>query len=199
MYDKMNLTSMNVCESGLIDLNDAAILGKTFQVEIDDDFFSQCNGLITKGKVEAEVVCDKINADRFHFEFHSFGVVSTPCDRCLDDVELRIDVNNELYVAMADEDNDEGEIMYVNRNNPEINLKDLVYQFVVLSMPIRRVHEPGMCNEAVMKSMRLHQVARSDDEDMAEDDRQNIEYHQEDSYNSMEDPRWEKLKSIFNK
>ena len=100
---------------------------------------------------------------------------------------------------MADEDNDEGEIMYVNRNNPEINLKDLVYQFVVLSMPIRRVHEPGMCNEAVMKSMRLHQVARSDDEDMAEDDRQNIEYHQEDSNNSMEDPRWEKLKSIFNK
>ena len=55
MYDKMNLTSMNVCESGLIDLNDAAILGKTFQVEIDDDFFSQYNGLITKGKVEAEV------------------------------------------------------------------------------------------------------------------------------------------------
>ena len=108
MYDKMNLTSMNVCESGLIDLNDAAILGKTFQVEIDDDFFSQYNGLITKGKVEAEVVCDKINANRFHFEFHSFGVVSTPCDRCLDDVELRIDVNNELYVAMADEDNDEG-------------------------------------------------------------------------------------------
>ena len=81
------------------------------------------------------------------------------------------------------------------RSKPEIKLNS--YDDLFGETPVQADAVEVMTRD--LHDFENHPFHVKDDEDMAEDDRQNIEYHQEDSNNSMEDPRWEKLKSIFNK
>ncbi len=179
--------------NGYIKLNNN-ILNKNLFLSVDDQFFQFMGGDILKGNINAEILCDNIVNDTFHFIICSNGTVFTPCDICLDEVELRIDIKNELIVKLGDEDRDDGDVVFVNRDFPEINMKNIVYQLVAVSLPIKRVHEPGMCNIVMMNEFNKHQVARSNDE----------ESHTDDQMPSMDnekklDPRWNKLKDLLNK
>lgn len=177
-----------------VELNDRDILGKSFFVEIHDDFFNEMGGYINKGHIRAEAVCQKVSDKNFSFLIHSFGTVCTPCDRCLDDIELRIDIQNRLEVKLGDEDDDEGDTLVVCNEHPAFDLAYLVYQFVALSLPISRVHQPGRCNQAMMEILNQHQVARSDEE---ADDTPDNSASEED--NHIVDHRWDKLKQLLNK
>ena len=179
-----------------INLKDAAILNKQVEVKINSHYFQNLQGVISKGDIMAIATCTNMKAGQFVFHVHAEGCVFTPCDRCLDDVELRINTDNDITVRFGDEDDDDGDVVFVNERNPEFDISFIVYQFVLLSLPIRRVHEPGMCNEAMMKSMRLHQVARSDDEE--EEDVTTVQAATDDKTKPI-DQRWEKLKQLLNK
>jgi uncharacterized metal-binding protein YceD (DUF177 family) len=177
-----------------IELNNS-IINKCFHVEINDDIFLKYKGDIVDGDIKAEVICHNIVNESFHFNIKACGKVFTSCDICLDNVELRIDFQNSLIVTLGDEDFDNGDVVFVDRNNPIINLTDIVYQLVVVALPIRRVHEPGMCNRLMMNEFYKHQVARSDDSN-------NIDMPHETSNGNISDkydPRWNELKNIFNK
>ncbi len=187
---------MNENISVFVNLKDTAILNRQFDVNINSRYFQKMQGIISGGDINATVTCINAKAGQFVFHVHSEGCVFTPCDRCLDDVELRINNDNDINVCFGDEDDDDGDVVFVNERNPELDLSFIVYQFVLLSLPIRRVHQPGMCNEAMMKSMRLHQVARSDDEQYDEDSDYKPD---EDNKNTVIDQRWEKLKQLLNK
>lgn len=175
-----------------INLNNT-ILNKSFEVVVDDEVFITAKGDITKGNVIAKVICDKIVDDSFHFNIHSVGHVFTPCDICLEDVELRIDIQDELVVTLGEEELDDGEVVTIERDKPFLNLTDIVYQIVTVSLPIKRVHEPGMCNNVMMNEFNKHQVARSNDEQTDIND-QNPSFNHD-----KHDPRWDELKKIFNK
>lgn len=179
-----------------VNLKDAAILNKSFNLEINSEYFQSMQGIISRGEITATATCTNVKAGQFVFHVHSEGSVFTPCDRCLDDVELRINIDNDVTVCIGDEEDDDGDTVYVSERNPELDLTFIVYQFVLLSLPIRRVHQPGMCNEAMMKSMRSHQVARSDDEEDEEDTKVDAP---DDTEPKQIDQRWEKLKQLLNK
>lgn len=179
-----------------VNLNDRAILGKSFEFEINDSFFYEMGGEITKGHIKANVRCEVATAQIFLFSVHSVGSVFTPCDRCLDEVELRIDINNRLDVRIGDEDDDEGDTLIVGRNRPVFDLAYLVYQFVALSLPISRVHQPGRCNQAMMDILNDHQVARSDQE---ADDKPDNRTSDDIDTERGSDHRWDKLKQLLNK
>lgn len=183
----------------VINLTDAAINGATLELNLDEKFFSEMQkdveGGISHGNVRAVADCRKVNDEQFIFNIHAEGNVFVPCDRCLDDVELRIDTNQKIIVKIGDEDIDEGDIYVVDRKNPILNIALVVYQFVVISIPIRRVHLPGMCNEAMMNKLRIHQVARSDD-GMTDNDNEEENIVGDTSHY---DQRWDKLRTLLNK
>jgi uncharacterized metal-binding protein YceD (DUF177 family) len=54
-----------------------------------------------------------------------------------------------------------------------------IYEAIALAVPIQHVHQPGDCNDAMMRVLSEHSAARSSDADAQEID-----------------PRWEKLKSL---
>lgn len=179
-----------------IELNDRDILEKSFHVDIHDDFFQEMGGYINKGNIKAEAVCKKAEGNEFSFLIHSVGLVSTPCDRCLDDVELRIDIQNNIDVRIGEEDEDEGDTLIVNAGHPAFDLTFIVYQLVALSLPITRVHQPGRCNQAMMKILAQHQVARSNEEaDELPDSDASLDH----SHEMVADHRWDKLKQLLNK
>ena len=179
-----------------VELNDPCIMGKTFNVELHDEVFQEMGGYINKGNIIAKAVCRKATHQEFTFAIHAEGNVFTPCDRCLEDVDLRIDIDNVLNVIIGDEDDDEGDVLMVSKVKPKFDLTSLVYQFVALSLPIRRVHQPGMCNETMMTAFMSHQVARSEeeaDEEPAKLPSGNL------SAKENVDHRWDKLKQLLNK
>lgn len=179
-----------------VELNDADILGKSFEFDICDDFFLEMGGYIKKGHVNAKAVCERADDDEFSFVIHSVGNIYTPCDRCLDDVELRIDINKRLNVKLGSQDEDEGEWVIIDKNHHLLDLSHLVYQFVALSLPISRVHQPGRCNQAMMEILNQHQVARSDEETDGLPDNSTSELMEDDN---STDHRWDKLKLLLNK
>ena len=123
-----------------------------------------------------------------------------PCDRCLADVELRIDTTDEFVAKLGEEYSDDGDYVVVPENDGMLDLSLLIYEFIVLSMPYQRVHQPGDCDEAVMDIMKEHQVARSNQEEDYEtmDSDPNAD-EDEEGDDAVVDARWNALKKLINK
>ena len=59
-----------------------------------------------------------------------------------------------------------------------------IYEFVVMGLPIQRIHEEGECNEAMMAELNRHAVSDESEEEQGTD--------------GDADPRWNELKKIMN-
>ncbi len=152
-----------------IDLLSSGLGGKTFEYEIGDDFFAQIDGLIQRGIIHTTVVCLSAGSI-IKFQIHSVGTVIVPCDRCLSDLELRIETTDELNVKLGDEYVDDGECVIVPETEGYLDLAQFIYEFIVLSMPLTCSHEPGKCDETMMHELSRHQATRSGEEDAEQED-----------------------------
>ena len=147
-----------------INLMEAQLVGQVFDFVVDDVVFQKIDGLVTKGNIKSHVVCQKAEQTDFLFTIHSEGTVCVPCDRCLSDVELRIDTTDELKVKLGDTYEDDGDVLTVPSAEAFLDVSLPIYEFVVLSMPIKRTHEPGKCDVVMMEEFSKHQAARSSGE-----------------------------------
>lgn len=150
-----------------IDLLSPKLEGATFEYEIDDEFFACVDGLVRSGRVRTEVTCVGVGAI-IKFRIHSAGVVVVPCDRCLSALEVQIDTSDELNVKLGDEYADEGDYVLVPATEGRLDLAQFIYEFIALSMPISCCHEPGGCDDTMMRELDKH--SRVCDEEMAEED-----------------------------
>lgn len=93
----------------------------------------------------------------FMLKFDIDGKVTVPCDRCGDDFELRLWDEFDLLVKLTggeDEDipEEEDDVVFIPRSETVLDVRDWLYEFVMLSVPLQRIHPdhedgtPG-CNE----------------------------------------------------
>lgn len=187
-----------------IDLLSSRLEGGSFEYEIGDVFFAKLDGLIQRGKIHTEVRCLSAGTV-FKFQIHSVGTVVVPCDRCLSDLELRIETTDVLNVKLGDEYADEGDCVVVPESDGYLDLSQFIYEFIVLSMPMTCCHEPGKCDDAMMQTLSLHQATRSgeeeDEEFSSERESADAQLDMSEDEDSVEpvDSRWEALKKLKNK
>ena len=180
---------MNVLDSYKVDLLSSRLQGATWKWTIDDGFFSAIEGLIRHGNIQTDVEC--VNAGPlFKFQIHSAGTVIVPCDRCLADLELRIETTDELTVKLGNEYSDEGDCVVVPETEGYIDLAQYIYEFIVLAMPITCTHEPGKCDDTMIQELSKYQAARSSQEDDEDNDST--------ADNGSVDERWTVLKKLIN-
>ena len=80
------------------------------------------------------------------------GTVTVSCDRCLEDLQMPIGTDIMLSVKFGDEesseDHQEGEreILFVPEGDAELDLSQIIYDYVCLALPMQRYHEDGECN-----------------------------------------------------
>ena len=85
------------------------------------------------------------------------GEVTVECDRCLEDLVMPIDTNIALSVKYGNEENQEEhqegerEIVFIPQDCADLDLSQIIYDYVCLSIPMQRVHEDGECNPEAMK------------------------------------------------
>ena len=85
------------------------------------------------------------------------GDVTVECDRCLEDLVIPMDIDIMLTVKYGDEESSdehqpgEREVIFVPEDSPELELGQIVYDYVCISLPIQRMHDEGECNEEVVR------------------------------------------------
>lgn len=137
--------------------------------------------------------------DFYNLDFHIVGEVTLLCDRCLDDLQFPIDATYKIAVQFGDDYNDENDdLLVIPSTDNTLNVAYMIYDTVVLQIPIKHVHPLGKCNRAMSAILKKHRVRSADDEDAELEEQLIEEMDQVDAGNddAPTDPRWDELKKL---
>lgn len=164
---------------------------------LTDRFFADVEAPdIQKGNLNV-ILQVKKSIGTYVLDFHIEGTVVVTCDRCLDDLELPVETDNTLNVKLGDEFSEENDLVTVPEEEGYINVAWFIYEFVALSLPMKKVHAPGECNELMTEVLRKHNcVSFTEDDDTDWVDEESTEVIPDKAERS--DSRWDELKKILN-
>ncbi len=154
-----------------------------FHYNLNQSFFEEIEeSVIEKGEFEVDVTLIK-RSQMLQLDFEIAGNVEAVCDNCLGQLELPISYEGTLYVKfgiMYDEPSDE--IIILPHEENELNIAQLIYEYIVVSMPLRSVHEdPEACDPDMISKLEEFSSAHHD---------------QDNDKDEVIDPRWEALKKL---
>lgn len=122
-----------------------------FVYELGDAYFADIDSEVSSGEVSARVVCTK-HGDLHQLQISIEGYVVVQCDRCLDEVEYDVVSDRQLVVKFGSEYMEESdELLIVPEREGVLDLHWLLYEDVVLSLPLQRFHLEGECSEEMMR------------------------------------------------
>lgn len=131
---------------------------------LDDAFFKALDASEVKGGALHVSVSIRKATGFFELHFHTEGTVTVPCDLCLDDMSQPIVTDNSLVAKLGPETNTEDdEVVMVDENEGMLDTSWLIYEFVALAIPIKHVHAPGKCNDAMTQKLEELSATRSGD------------------------------------
>ena len=137
--------------------------------ELDDTFFQQLEGAqLQQGSLHVSGSIRKA-VGFFELSLHMAGTVVVPCDRCLDPMDQPVETDLRLVVKLGDAYTEDDEVITVDEAHPVLDTAWLVYESIALAVPIQHVHQPGDCNDAMMRKLNELSAARSSDADVTEE------------------------------
>ena len=170
-----------------------------YEYLLDSRFFADIGGEdIQKGKINTRLTIAK-KGGGFDLSFTFNGIVTIPCDRCLDDMDLPIETTAHLIVKFGKDYSEESdEIVIIPEPEGIINLAWFLYEFVALTIPIKHVHTPGKCNKLMTSKLKKHSVKSDDGEQSFESDDSDGVIITDDGQDDEEktDPRWDALRGL---
>lgn len=161
----------------------------SFDFEIGKEFFEAFEfSEIQNCKVNVKMDMEK-SSTMLVLLFDVEGTVDFPCDRCLEPVELPIEGNYRQVVKFSDyeESNEDDEIIILPTAEYEIDVTKLIYDFIMLSIPLKRAHEEGECDPELVAKLNDFLVEELPEETEEEADEEDM------------DPRWQALRDLKNK
>ena len=147
--------------------------------ELDDQYFNALEEVQVQGGSLHVSGSIRKTVGFFELLLHTVGTVRIPCDRCLEMMDQPIVADLRLVVKLGAEYNEDDDIITVDENKGVLNTAWFIYESIALAVPIQHVHQPGDCNDAMMRVLNEHSAARSSDADAKEID-----------------PRWEALRKL---
>ena len=154
-----------------------------YDFKVSDKFFEDLDySEIKQGNINVHLNLLKQSTMMvLHFEIS--GTVKMDCDRCTEEFDLPIEGNYKLIVKVGGhESGDENDdIITIAANEHELDLSQYLYEYITLSLPIKRVHPNDAkgkitCNKKVLKKLEDFLIEEEKKEDT--------------------DPRWNDLKNI---
>lgn len=87
------------------------------------------------------------HGDVYDLDLRLTGRMSTPCDRCLDPVEVPVDVEEHLTLRYGlEHDESKDGVVVLSDQETVYDLGPYLRDTLMLALPMRRVHAPGECN-----------------------------------------------------
>ena len=101
------------------------------------------------------------------------GTVVVECDRCLGDIELPVSVHPSFSIKFGEAQEEssstaegEREILMLPESDADLDLTQVIYDYVCTSLPLTRVHPEGECDPATVKY--LHTEDDGEEEESAQ-------------------------------
>ena len=138
--------------------------------ELDDQFFESLEGAQLQGGSLHVSGSIRKASGFFELNLHTTGTVEVPCDRCLDMMDQPIEADLHLIVKLGSEYSEDDDIITVDEVEGVLQTAWFIYESIALAVPIQHVHQPGDCNDAMMRVLEEHSAARSSDADAKEID-----------------------------
>jgi Predicted metal-binding, possibly nucleic acid-binding protein len=159
------------------------------ECHLDESFFNiEEQNEVRRADVDVILKVTRKSETTFRLEIACDGTVTIPCDRCLDDLDLPVEVDYCLNVEQMgtelDDSNDE--LLIVPSDWRELDAAPIVRDTVLLAIPMTHCHEnKDDCNADMLDVLERHLAeAVPDDSDDAQ------------SETTCTDPRWEALKKL---
>lgn len=169
---------MKVLKSFTINFASLADGEHVFDYQIDDKFLNHFEAaLVEEGQINVHLTLLKyLNSLELNFELE--GTVVTPCDVCAEEFNLPIEGSEQIIVKLVHEipqQDDEYNVVYLKEGSNSINVAEMIYELIMLSLPIRKVHpldENGnsTCDPAVLAYLQEHRVEPNDTKDNQDDE-----------------------------
>jgi uncharacterized metal-binding protein YceD (DUF177 family) len=165
-------------------------LGKhKFEYQINNAFFEIFDyNEFQNSDIKVNVVLDK-KSNLLEISFKHQGTVNVPCDLTSEDFDLPVKGKINLIVRFGDSYNNENEeLLILPFGEFEIDLAQYIYEMIVLSIPLRRVHpgiKDGSLNTEALTKLKELTIKEQKKEKKEKEEEENI------------DPRWDKLKKLL--
>ena len=155
----------------------------SFDFKIEDSFFEDYDlEKLNNVDVSIAVHLEK-KANMLVLKFELEGQIALICDRCTDQFIQKINHDFDLIVRFSDivDESDNEELLILSHNDHTVSLDDYFHEFVLLSLPTKRVHSDiENCNQEIINKIKEMGFDSSEQEEEI-------------------DPRWEDLKKIKTK
>ena len=173
----MTRVAVNVLRAFNIDIFKLSNSKHDYQFEIDKSFFEEFeNSPIKVGNANVHVELDK-SATLMEVTIEVKGKVVLTCDRSLEEFDEEIDISNKMIFKYGDQWEElSDEIVVIPRDEQRLNVAHYIFEFVILSLPIKKIH-PNYRDEEF----------------------DGVYYASDNDKNKSEanDPRWNKLKDLL--
>jgi uncharacterized metal-binding protein YceD (DUF177 family) len=152
-----------------------------FEYQVKNKFFEQFDySEIKKADINLTINFIKQNSVTT-LNFTINGTVGIECDRCAGDYDLPVQTQETMYLKHGDESESNDNLIVLPFGESEVDLTKYVYEFITISLPIRRVpceinKELYKCDEATLKKLNNFSV--------------------EEEPNSSQEGIWEELKKV---
>ncbi len=112
-----------------------------YDYESGDEFFGEMQQeLIRHGHFTAQVRLEK-SATMIQLNFDISGTVELSCDRSLELFQEPFHVRQPFFLKFGDRNEElTEEIEIINRQTIRINIARYIYDFIVLALPVKRLH-----------------------------------------------------------
>lgn len=108
----------------------------SFRFDVEDNLFRHFgNEEMQQCKIIVLLDLEKQpGVDTLVFEIDGNAVF--PCDRCLVEIEIPIKGNYSILMKLGEEEDNNEEVMYIHPETSILSLAQLIYEYIILSVPI---------------------------------------------------------------
>ena len=166
-----------------------------FNYQLNGKFFNEIEASeVRSGSVDVALSVTHLQEGIYELDFVCNGIITIPCDRCLDDMDHVVDTNYHLTVKMGDAlDDSLDNVLVIPSSWTTLDLAPIVRDTVLLTIPMMHVHSPGDCNEEMLGRLLEHTThSYDDDDDFIREPEQ-----ESDSNDKDIDPRWAALQQLI--
>ncbi|MCF8224684.1 MAG: DUF177 domain-containing protein [Bacteroidales bacterium] len=157
---------------------------ETFEFSLGDSFFRFYESSYWEGGEIRVLMEVSKRTDGLTLDVHLEGFLNLECDRCLEVFEHPISVDQTMFLKYGDVEKEmDDDVLMVPRDNNHFDVSQIFYEYLVLSVPIKKVHSDlqdgsSGCNPDMLKKLKNHLL------------KEEVKYT---------DPRWDELKKVFDK
>ncbi len=163
-------------------------LGKhQFEYQIDKGFFESFEyDEFESCDIKVNIVLEK-KSTMLELELKHKGTVHVPCDLTSEMFDLPIKGKMRMVVQFGEQYNDDNdELLILPHGEHQINVVQMIYEMIALSVPFKRVHpgvKDGTLQTAALEKLNELRVSEKDLKNTKEEEHT--------------DPRWDELKKLL--